>query len=104
MSDDHKQVAEVDEETAERRQKIADHVRFVTNAERWKNANLKPLSNFDQDYQAKAFERNTKLLNSHWMLQDKAEMEACKHAFIHGMTSGLVYGGVYGLGVSIYKR
>jgi hypothetical protein len=31
-------------------------------------------------------------------------MEACKHAFISGMFNGAYYGGVLGLGTSMYTR
>lgn len=102
MSDDKK--PEVDEETMERRQRIADHQRFTANAANWQKKNLKASDQYDSDYQSRAFEYNTQMMKSRWNLQDHAEMEACRHAFTHGLVSGGMYGSVLGLGYSIYKR
>ena len=95
---------QLSEEEIERLARIEAHAKAVHAVEGWKQKNVTKLSNFDQDYQAKAFQHSTAQAKNFYFLQDRAEMEACKHAFIHGFVSGSMYGGALGLGMSMYRR
>lgn len=74
-----------------------------TNAERWAQTHLKPVTTLDPNYQQAALAYNQARANSSF-LQQFAEYQAGRVAFTHGLYSGAYYGGAVGLVMSIYYR
>lgn len=74
----------------------------MSTKDQWVNKNK--VTFLDQDYQQAALAYNTENMKKQYFLQDRAEMMACNKAFVHGMVDGGYYGGIYGLGLAIYRR
>ena len=59
--------------------------------------------NFDESYLQKAVGYNTQR-SQRYFTQQRAEWQVTRKALVHGMYTGLVYGGAVGLAASIYTR
>ena len=59
--------------------------------------------NFDEDYIKKSISYNTLRANNRFV-QQKGEWQVTRLAIVHGLYSGCLYGGTFGLGMAIYKR
>ena len=59
--------------------------------------------NFDESYVAKSVPYNTLRANNRFV-QQKGDWQVTRLAVMHGLYSGAVYGGTFGIGMAIYKR